>query len=79
MSEQKLKAQQVLRTKVPLKTGEGVQVNPGTRVVVMKLLADGRARVKTQDPSFPELKVRIEAGVGAFNRTQRGRPTKDEK
>jgi membrane protein implicated in regulation of membrane protease activity len=71
------KAQQVLRTKVPLKTAEGVQVNPGTRVVVMKVLADGRARVKVQDPTFPALaKSRLEGSVGAFNATNRGRPTK---
>lgn len=73
------KIQQVLRTKIPLKAEGDNQVSPGTRVVVMGMDTDGRARVKIVDPRHPNLsKVRLVAGVGAFNPTHRGRPAKSE-
>ncbi len=73
------KVQQVLRTKIPLKAENGAQVSPGTRVVVMGMAEDGRARVKVIDPKHPALaKARLIAGTGAFNLTHRGRPNKDK-
>lgn len=73
------KTQQVLRTKVPVKTTDGKQVSPGTRVVVMSMLEDGKVRTKVTDGDVVALAgLRIEAGVGAFTLTHRGRPRKSE-
>ena len=61
------KIQQVLRTKVPLKTESGDQVSPGTRVVVAKILEDGKARVRVADPNLPNLAgFRLVGSIGAF-------------
>ncbi len=69
------KSQQVLRTKVPLKTENGTQVSPNTRVVVMRMVDGERVRVKVADARTPELKAtRIVSGVKSFNVTHRGRP-----
>lgn len=71
------KTQQILRTKVPLKTVDGRPVKPGTRVAVMKMVEQARVRVKVMDPALPELKaVRLISGVGAFKTTHAGRPRK---
>ena len=72
------KSQQVLRTKVPLKGDGGIQISPGTRVVVMRMV-DDKVRVKVADPAHENLaRTRIVAGAGAFNSTHRGRPRKSE-
>lgn len=72
------KPQQVLRTKVPLKSENGTQITPSTRVVVMRMVDNGqRVRVKVADPNHADImKTRIVAGVKAFNLTHRGRPRK---
>jgi len=72
------KPQQVLRTKVPLRSADGVQISPNTRVVVMRMVDGEKVRVKVADPAHENVaKTRIVAGVGAFNLTHRGRPRKD--
>jgi hypothetical protein len=72
------KAQQVLRTKVPLRGDGGTQISPNTRVVVMRMVDTDKVRVKVADSSHENLaRTRIVAGVGAFNSTHRGRPRKD--
>lgn len=69
------KAQQVLRTKVPLKSENGAKVAPNTRVVVMRMVEDNRVRARIADPLHPTLaKSRLVAGVNAFKTTHRGRP-----
>jgi len=71
------KMQQVLRTKVPMKTVDGTPVAPNTRVVVMKMIDEERVRVKVADPAHADLnKARVMSGVKAFNLTHRGRPKK---
>lgn len=68
---------QVLRTKVPLKSIDGKQVSPRTRVVVMSIPEKGRVKVKVADPAHPALEsVRLIAKDSAFTLTHRGRPRK---
>ena len=69
------KPQTVLRTAVPLKSENGIQVVPGTRVVVMKNVDVDKVRVKVIDPAHTDQnKIRLVAGNGAFRATHRGRP-----
>lgn len=73
------KFQQVLRTNKRLTAENGTVIESGTRVVVMDKSVNtetNQVRVKVDDPSFPDLrKVRVVAGIDAFDTTQRGRPT----
>jgi hypothetical protein len=72
------KAQQVLRTKVPLRGEGGTQISPNTRVVVMRMVDNDKVRVKVADPAHETLaRTRLIAGVNAFSVTHRGRPRKD--
>lgn len=69
-------AQQVLRTKTPLKSETGKSISPGTRVVVMGPGENGKTRVKVADPKHDALKgERIASSAGAFTKTFRGRPS----
>jgi hypothetical protein len=70
------KMQQVLRTKVPLKSEEGNPISPNTRVVVLKMVGGDRVRVRIADRSSALNRNRLVAGVSAFNTTHRGRPRK---
>lgn len=73
------KMQQVLRTKVPLKSENGVAVPPNTRVVVMRMVDTDRVRVKVSDPAHGDIsKTRLVSGINAFHSTHRGRPRKSK-
>lgn len=71
----KVEFQQVLRTRIPIRT-DGKQIPTRTRVVAMaKRVEPGRVKVQVRDPNHKELDgFRFVVKATALQGTRRGRP-----